>query len=185
MIPRLSFLGAPMLPPTAFSAGLAGELTTPTKPQKLHKSVTPDKLVKCAVDVPVDDPAADVSVDDQGWPISVAHICADDVPDGVPAADSSVDDASVGVSVDDQGWPTIFGNFLHVDAKEEPTKQHERHHDNEHMPAIRPINPNVRARKLHNNGVAKARQASGVEPTVITNKVRKQKTSNQERVLEI
>ena len=125
MNPKLSFLGAPMLPPRAWSAGLAGDLTTQTKPQKLHKQVTPDKLVKCAVDVPVDDPAADVSVDDQGWQTMFAHILADDVPDGVPAADSSVDDASVGVSVDDQGWPTIVGNFLHVDAKEEPTKQHE------------------------------------------------------------
>ena len=65
MSPRLSFLEVPMLPPAACSAGLAGELTTPTTPQKLHKQVTPDKLVKCAVDVPVDDPAADVSVYDQ------------------------------------------------------------------------------------------------------------------------
>ena len=56
--------------------------------------------------------------------------------------------------------------------KEEPTKQHDRHHDYENMPAIRPINPNVRARKLHNNGVAKARQARGVEPTAITKRVK-------------
>lgn len=101
----------------------------------------------------------DVEVDDDGYPTIFESILKD------------------AVDVDEDGYPTIFGSILNGDDEfalpdiqaineDEPDIQAmECDHD---LPEIQAINPNVRARKVAVNGVAKLLQeqdaANGVSP---------------------
>ena len=73
------------------------------------------------------------------------------------------------VAVDEDGYPTIFGSILKGDGEFEGVNVDSMECD-EGLPSIQPINPNVRARKLEVNGVAKAKLeedvANGVAPPV-------------------
>ena len=73
------------------------------------------------------------------------------------------------VAVDEDGWPTIFESILNGDGEFEGVNVDSMECD-EGLPSIQPINPNVRARKLEVNGVAKAKLeedvANGVAPPI-------------------
>ena len=72
------------------------------------------------------------------------------------------------VAVGEDGYPTIFGSILKGDGEFEGVNVDSMDCD-EGLPSIRPINPNVRARKLEVNKVAKAKLeqdvANGVAPS--------------------
>lgn len=78
---------------------------------------------------------------------------------------------AIEVDVDEEGFPTSVGNILRDQSNplDGPAAD---------LPAIMPTNPNVRARKLEVNGVAKAKQqhdlANGLEPTTKKRLHRKQ-----------
>ena len=71
--------------------------------------------------------------------------------------------------MDEDGYPTIFGSILKGDGEVEGVHVDSMECD-EALPSIQPLNPNVRARKLEVNGVAKAKQdedvAKGVAPPI-------------------
>ena len=57
-------------------------------------------------------------------------------------------------------------------------------HDDEQLPALKPINPNGRSRKLQNIVVAKARKvdelANDLEPTIITKRLKRKQPVHKE-----
>ena len=69
------------------------------------------------------------------------------------------------VAVDEDGYPTIFGDIITAEGKEamqdddslpSMAEGKEAMQDDDSLPSIKPINPNVRARKLEVNAAAKA-----------------------------
>ena len=183
--PSLSFehlASVPQLPPSA----LAG-VCTPTPSAKLANQITPQKLLQSTGDgqgngtstgagkgkgtrsIEHDDVQ---SANDGGDVSNVDADCKLD-PDiavdecGYPTLFGSI--LMSQVAVDEDGYPTIFGSILKGDGEVEGVHVDSMECD-EALPSIQPINPNVRARKLEVNGVAKAKQdedvAKGVAPPI-------------------
>ena len=191
--PSLSFehlASVPQLPPSA----LAG-VCTPTPSAKLAKQITPQKLLQSTGDgqgngtstgagkgkgtrsIEHDDVQ---SANDGGDVSNVDADCKLD-PDiavdecGYPTLFGSI--LMSQVAVDEDGYPTIFGSILKGDGEVEGVHVDSMECD-EALPSIQPTNPNVRARKLEVNGVAKAKQdedvAKGVAPPIKKRLKRKQ-----------
>ena len=165
----------PMLPPPKLLPGMPlahipWPLTTPTKSHGIDRQTTPEKLLlpdnsmgpeklllpdnsmKKGLDQEID-------LDDQGWPTFFSDI------------------NMAGVAVDDDGYPTIFGDLIEgMQALQEDEVASGSAAGaaaaaaagavaaavvaaagaaDDNLPSIRPINPNVRARKLQVNAVAK------------------------------
>ena len=125
----------------------------------------------------------EVGADEHGWPTLFGDIIMSEVP------------------VDEYGYPTIFGDIIKgmeamqdddslpsmAEGKEamqdddslpSMAEGKEAMPDDDSLPSIKPINPNVRARKLEVNAAAKALEeedlANGVAPTVKKRLKRKQ-----------
>ena len=177
--PPLSYLSSiPQLPPSAFSAlGVC----TPMKTAKLAKQITPEKLLQST--------GCDITMGESKGTRSIEHDDVQDANDGGDVSNVDVDckvdpDIAVDecgyptifgsilmsqVAVDEDGYPTIFGSILKGDGEFEGVNVDSMECD-EGLPSIQPINPNVRARKLEVNGVAKAKLeedvANGVAPAI-------------------
>jgi len=156
---------------------------TPTKSQRIERKITPEKLMsgKGGCDVQVGDSSMgkgldpEVVLDEHGWPTLFGDIIMSEV------------------HVDEYGYPTIFGDIIEgmeamqdddslpsmAEGKEamqdddslpSMAEGKEAMQDDDSLPSIKPINPNVRARKLEVNAAAKALLeddlAKGVAPTV-------------------
>ena len=184
----------PLLPPPKLLPGtplahMPWPLTTPTKSQGIDRQTTPEKLLlpdnsmgpevmgTCSSMKKGLDP--EVVLDDQGWPTFFSDI------------------NMAGVAVDDDGYPTIFGDLIEgmqaIQEDEVATAGATAAGSaagaaaaaaagavaaavvaaagaaEDNLPSIRPINPNVRARKLQVNAVAKnlveENAAKGIAPT--------------------
>ena len=192
----IDFASIPLLPPSKLGLGMPsvhlpwplippidlGDCT-PTKSQRIERKITPEKLMsgKGGCDVQVGDSSMgkgldpEVVLDEHGWPTLFGAIIMSEV------------------SVDEYGYPTIFGDIIEgmeamqdddslpsmaegKEAKQDDdslasmAEVKEAMHDDDSLPSIKPINPNVRARKLAVNAAAKALLeddlAKGVAPTV-------------------
>jgi hypothetical protein len=170
-------------------------LTTPTKSHGIDRQTTPEKLLlpdnsmgpevmgtcssmKKGLDQDIN--MAGVAVDDEGYPTIFGELI-----EGMQALQED------GVAVDDEGYPTIFGELLEgMQALQEdevasgsaagaaaaaaagavaPSVVAAAGAAEDTLPDIRPINPNVRARKLQVNAAAKQmvadNAAQGIAPT--------------------
>ena len=178
--PPIDLASIPLLPPSKLVD--LGDCT-PTKSQRIERKITPEKLMsgKGGCDVQVGDSSMgkgldpEVVLDEHGWPTLFGAIIMSEV------------------SVDEYGYPTIFGDIIEgmeamqdddslpsmaegKEAKQDDdslasmAEVKEAMHDDDSLPSIKPINPNVRARKLAVNAAAKALLeddlAKGVAPTV-------------------
>ena len=178
--PPIDLASIPLLPPSKLVD--LGDCT-PTKSQRIDRKITPEKLMsgKGWCDVQVGDSSMgkgldpEVVLDEHGWPTLFGDIIMSEVP------------------VDEYGYPTIFGDIIEgmeamqdddslpsmtegKEAKQDDdslpsmAEGKEAMHDDDSLPSIKPINPNVRARKLAVNAAAKALLeddlAKGVAPTV-------------------
>ena len=178
--PPIDLASIPLLPPSKLVD--LGDCT-PTKSQRIERKITPEKLMsgKGGCDVQVGDSSMgkgldpEVVLDEHGWPTLFGDIIMSEVP------------------VDEYGYPTIFGDIIEgmeamqdddslpsmAEGKEamqdddslpSMAEGKEAMQDDDSLPSIKPINPNVRARKLEVNAAAKALLeddlAKGVAPTV-------------------
>ena len=176
----IDFASIPLLPPSKLGLGMPsvhlpwplippidlGDCT-PTKSQRIERKITPEKLMsgKGGCDVQVGDSSMgkgldpEVVLDEHGWPTLFGDIIMSEVP------------------VDEYGYPTIFGDIIEGmeamqddDSLPSMAEGKEAMQDDDSLPSIKPINPNVRARKLEVNAAAKALLeddlAKGVAPTV-------------------
>ena len=183
--PPIDLASIQILPPSKLEVL---SVCTQTKPQRLEKKITPDKLMH-GTGVGVVQVGGSIMGEGKGDTTMSQLVCQQwDVPDamddeGVPkvSGDGPLDPE---VGVDEDGYPTIFGDIMMsevaLDEDGFPTifshiimgesKECEDVQDDEMLPDIRPINPNVRARKLEVNAAAKAMLeedlANGVAPTV-------------------
>jgi hypothetical protein len=162
--PPIDLASIPLLPPSKLVD--LGDCT-PTKSQRIERKITPEKLMsgKGGCDVQVGDSSMgkgldpEVVLDEHGWPTLFGDIIMSEVP------------------VDEYGYPTIFGDIIEGmeamqddDSLPSMAEGKEAMQDDDSLPSIKPINPNVRARKLEVNAAAKALLeddlAKGVAPTV-------------------
>ena len=181
MSPPLSLLdlsSIPQLPPLR-CPGLG--FCTPTTSAKLAKQITPQKVLQsigCDItmgegkgtrstehdDVQSANDGGDVSNVDADCKLD-PDIAVDEC--GYPTIFGSILMSQVAVGED--RYPTIFGSILKGDGELEDVNVDSMECD-EGLPCIQPINPNVRARKLEVNGVAKAKVeedvANGVAPPI-------------------
>ena len=195
--PSIDLESIPMLPPANLAVLGA---CTPSKSQRLQKKVTPEKLMRGTN-------VGDVQVggssmgEGKGDPTMSQQL---DVPDAIDAevGDCSLDPEVSGdcpldpeVGVDEDGYPTIFGDIIMseaaVDEDGYPTifvdiimaEGKEAMQDDDRFPSIKPINPNVRARKLEVNAAAQALLeeglANGVAPPVKKRLKSKQTTKSK------
>ena len=114
-------------------------------------------------------------VDEHGWPTLFGDIIMSEV------------------FVDEYGYPTIFGDIIEGmeamqddDSLPSMVEGKEAMQDDDSLPSIKPIDPNVRARKLAVNAAAKALQeddlANGVAPTVKKGLKSKQPTKKRQNL---
>ena len=160
----------PMLPPPKLLPGMPlvhipWPLTTPTKSHGIDRQTTPEKLLlldNSSMEKGLDQDMAGVPVDSEGYPTIFGELLL-------------MED---GVAVDEEGYPTIFGELLEgMQALQEdevasgsaagaaaaaaaagavaPSVVAAAGAAEDTLPDIRPINPNVRARKLQVNAAAK------------------------------
>ena len=178
--PPIDLASTPLLPPSKLVD--LGDCT-PTKSQRIERKITPEKSMsgKGGCDVQVGDSSMgkgldpEVVLDEHGWPTLFGDIIMSEVP------------------VDEYGYPTIFGDIIEGmesmqdddslasmaegkaamqddDSLPSMAEGKEAMQDDDSLPSIKPIKPNVRARKIEVNAAAKALLeddlAKGVAPTV-------------------
>jgi hypothetical protein len=178
--PPIDLASIPLLPPSKLVD--LGD-STPTKSQRIEKNITPEKLMsgKGGCDVQVGDSSMgkgldpEVVLNEHGWPTLFGDIIMSEVP------------------VDEYGYPTIFGDIIEGlesmqdddslasmtegkaamqddDSLPSMAEGKDAMQDDDSLPSIKPINPNVRARKLEVNAAAKTLLeddlAKGIAPTV-------------------
>ena len=171
----------PLSPPLSLPEASVLGVCTPTTSAKLAKQITPQKLLQST--------GCDITMGEGKGTRSIEHDDVQSANDGGDVSnvdadckldpDIAVDECGYPttfrsilmnqVAVDEDGYPTIFGSILKGDGEFEGVNVDSMECD-EGLPSIQPINPNVRARKLEVNGIAKAKLeqdvANGVAPPI-------------------
>ena len=137
---------------------------TPTKSQRIEKKITGEKFVK----------VGDSNMMDPGMPCTQSQHGGCDVQVGHSSIGKCLDPELV---LDEHGWSTLFGDILQgLQAMQDDNSSPSMVAGNEvvlgdySLPTIKPINPNVKARKLEVTAAAKASLEddleNGIAPTV-------------------
>ena len=179
----ISFLASiPKLPPSQMAVLCDA---TPTKSQRLEKTITPEKLVHgTGDDMGLGNIGEGNSMGQgKGHPTMsqlMGHVPDAIAAEGIPQVSGDCHHDQE-ISVDENGYPTIFGSILSAEVAVDEDGYpiffgaiiaggNEAMQDDDSLPSIKPINPNGRARKLEVNAAAKALQeddvANGVAPPV-------------------